>query len=126
VPYSSLERVVEENKDRYYLALRHAQSTLGKGESKLGEWVSFLLGCLTIQKNVLLARIQREQLVAPLAPLAEKLLQIAREHGRVTTASGTSITGANRNTVKVHLRALVASGQLVTRGQGRGTWYSTP
>jgi DNA-binding transcriptional regulator PaaX len=33
-------------------------------------------------------------------------------------------TGANRNTIKVHLRRLVQAGRLVRRGAGRGTWYT--
>jgi Fic family protein len=126
VSYSSLERVVEENKDQYYLALRHAQSTLDADESRLGEWVSFLLRCLVAQKAGLERRIERERLRAPLPLLSEKLLQIAREHGRVTTSSGTQITGANRNTVKLHLRQLVEGGHLVAHGKGKGTWYSLP
>jgi Fic family protein len=126
VPYSSLERVVEENKEQYYLSLRHAQSSLDAEESKLGEWVSFLLRCLVAQKVGLERRIEHERLMGPLPPLSEKLLQIAHEHGRVTTASGTRITGANRNTVKVHLRQLVEGGHLVAHGRGKGTWYSLP
>lgn len=126
VPYSSLERVIEESKDGYYLALRHAQSTLDGDESQLGEWISFLLRCLVAQKSSLERRIERERLIAPLPPLSEALLQIAREHGRVTTGSGTRITGANRNTVKLHLRQLVEGGHLVANGKGKGTWYSLP
>lgn len=32
-------------------------------------------------------------------------------------------TGANRNTLKTHLRKLVESGHLTQHGSGRGTWY---
>lgn len=35
VPYSSLERIIEESKDEYYLALRRAQATLDGDESQL-------------------------------------------------------------------------------------------
>ena len=124
VPYSSLERVVEENKDGYYRALRKAQTTLDKDESRLGEWIDFFLRCLVQQKDVLVRRIERERLVAPMAPLDEQILQIAREHGRVTMAGAVRLLGANRNTVKVHLRQLVAGGHLVMHGQGKGAWYS--
>ncbi len=41
VPYSSLERVVEENREQYYRALRSAQGTLDKDESHLMELVTF-------------------------------------------------------------------------------------
>ena len=38
VPFSSLERVIEENKDEYYRTLRRAQMFLDQGESQLGGW----------------------------------------------------------------------------------------
>jgi len=124
IPYSSLERVVEENKDQYYLTLRHAQSTLDKDEANLGQWMTFLLRCLVKQKDMLQRRVEREGLMAALPALSEELLSIAREHGRVTTATGTRLSGANRNTVKLHLRNLVQGGHLKAHGRGKGTWYS--
>ena len=70
VSYSSLERVVEENKDTYYRALRKAQTTLDEDESELGVWVDFFLRSLVQQQDVLVHRIERERLVAPMAPTA--------------------------------------------------------
>jgi hypothetical protein len=52
-PFSSLERVIEENKDDYYRTLRRAQSTLDRGEKRLGEWLVFFLRCLGDQVKVL-------------------------------------------------------------------------
>lgn len=124
VPYSSLERIIEENKDNYYLSLRRAQSTLDGDESSLCEWILFFLRSLADQKKALERKVEQERLVAPLPPLSERLMEIAREHGRVTTGTGARITGANRNTVKAHLRRLVAEGHLVQQGRGKGTWYS--
>ena len=115
---------MEENKDGYYRALRQAQTTLDQGESGLGGWVDFFLRCLVQQNDVLVRRIERERLVAPMARLDERILQIAREQGRVTTAGAVRLLDANRNTVKVHLRQLVAGGHLVMHGRGKGAWYS--
>jgi len=123
VPYSSIERVVEENKDEYYRALRSAQSTLDADESRLGDWLTFFLRCLAKQKQVLEQKLKRERLMAPLAPLSEKIMDIARKHGRVTVSQAVALTGANRNTIKDHLKRLVKAGRLARRGQGRGTWY---
>jgi len=53
VPYSSLERVVEDNKDQYYTALRRAQATLDGDESQLIDWLGFFIRCLMRQKEVL-------------------------------------------------------------------------
>ena len=61
--------------------------------------------------------------MVPLAPLSEKLFGIVNEHGRVTVREAAALTKTNRNTIKDHLRKLVDAGQLVRRGQGRGSWY---
>jgi Fic family protein len=110
-PFSSLERVIEENKDDYYRTLRRAQSTLDRGEKRLGEWLVFFLRCLG------------EQFMAALSALDEALLRLAKEHGRLTVASAVKLTEANRNTVKLHLRQLTEAGRLRLRGAGRGAWY---
>lgn len=123
VPYSSLERIVEENKDEYYRTLRGAQSTLDGDESRLGEWVSFFLRCLAKQKQVLARKVDRERMMASLSPLDEHLLTLATEHGRVTLAEALAVTKANRNTLKAHLRLLVKAGRLRLLGRGPGAWY---
>ena len=58
-----------------------------------------------------------------LSALDEQLLQLARQHGRLTLDSAISLTEANRNTLKLHLRQLVQAGHLQLLGRGRGSWY---
>ena len=123
VPYSSLERVVEENREQYYRALRSAQGTLDKDESHLMDWLRFFLLCLVEQKNSLAEKVQRERLMTALSPLDELLLQLARQHGRLTVTTALAITKANRNTLKLHLRQLVQAGRLQLLGRGRSSWY---
>ncbi len=125
VPYSSLERVVEENKDSYYLALRRAQSTLDRGEEHLDDWILFFLRCLKRQIDALARQMELEQRIGALPELDEKLLAAARQRGRLTISDAVAATGANRNTLKTHLRKLVASGHLTRHGRGRGSWYET-
>jgi len=123
VPYSSLERIIEDSKDEYYLALRRAQATLDSDESQLMDWITFFVRALHRQKEVLERKIEKERLMAPLSPLSEKLLAIVSEHGRVTVRNAEALTKANRNTIKDHLGKLVDAGRLVRRGRSRGTWY---
>jgi hypothetical protein len=61
--------------------------------------------------------------MASLSPLDEKLLDLARAHGRLTLATATRLTRANRNTVKVHLRGLVEARRLRLMGRARASWY---
>jgi Fic family protein len=123
VPYSSLERVVEENREQYYRALRSAQGTLDKDESRLVDWIRFFLLCLLEQKNSLAEKVKNERLMTSLSAIDEQLLQIARQHGRVTLTSALAVTKANRNTLKLHLRQLVQAGHLKLLGSGRSSWY---
>jgi Fic family protein len=126
VPFSSLERVVEESKDDYYRALRRAQSTLDGDESNLIVWLDYFLECLVRQKDALDRMLGQERRATPLAPLSEKLLALVRERGRVTVQEAARLTGANRNTIKDHLRRLVNAGHLARQGRARGTWYERP
>jgi Fic family protein len=123
MPYSSLERVVEENREQYYRALRSAQGTLDKDESHLMDWLRFFLLCLVEQKNSLAEKVKRERLMAALSALDEQLLQLVRQHGRMTLADALTLTSANRNTLKLHLRQLVQAGRLQLLGRGRSSWY---
>jgi Fic family protein len=126
VPYSSLERVIEDNKEQYYLALRTAQSTLYADNSRLNAWILFFFKSLRKQISVLEYKIEAEKLITQLPPLSQDIVQIAREHGKITVRDVRSITGANRNTIKAHIKKLVSRGQLEMAGEGKGTWYKLP
>lgn len=51
VPYSSLEAVIEDNKQGYYLALRRTQATLKKDNPDLHPWLLYFLRILQKQKQ---------------------------------------------------------------------------
>lgn len=126
VPFSSLERIVEENKDQYYLSLRRAQSTLYTNNSKLNDWLLFFVGCLRKQISVLDSKVKTERMIAELPPLSQEIMKIIRQHGRGRVRDIQIITGANRNTIKAHIKRLVERGELKKMGAGKGTWYRFP
>jgi len=125
VPYSSLESIIEHSKDAYYLSLRRTQGTIKTKTPDWQPWLKFFLRSLQQQKQRLEKKIERERLVlGDLPELSAQILQLCREHGRVTVADVKKVTGANRNTVKDHLKALTRANHLERHGAGRGTWYS--
>ena len=127
VPYSSLESVIENSKEGYYLALRQTQGTIRADRPDWQPWLLFFLRALQQQKRRLAAKVEREQwLVAALPELAVQILDQARQHGRVTIGEMIRLTGASRNTLKEHFRRLLEQGHLVRRGRGKGTWYTLP
>ena len=122
-PYASLERVIEENKDGYYLALRRSQATLHTGNFRMGDWIMFFLDSLKKQAQAFERKLQRERNMLATPKLSQDILEAAREHGRVTVRDIQRLTGVSRNTIKVHLKRLVQSRRLTPEGKGKGTWY---
>jgi Fic family protein len=124
VPYSSLESVVEQNKEAYYVALRQTQGTIRTEAPDWQAWLVFFLRSLAEQVRRLEVKVEREKLVlASLPKLSLQVVEFAREHGRVTIGESIRLTGASRNTLKQHFRALVERGYLNQHGRGRGVWY---
>lgn len=124
VPYSSLESVIEANKEAYYLALRQTQGTLRTDAPNWQPWLLFFLRSLAEQVRRLEKKVERERIVlAALPALSLQIAEFAREHGRVTMAEAIRLTGASRNTLKQHFRELVERGHLAQHGSGRGAWY---
>jgi Fic family protein len=124
VSYSSLESVIEQSKEAYYLGLRRTQSTIRTDAPDWQPWLLFFLKSLQQQKARLENKIERERLIlGDLPELSVQILELCSERGRVTVADATKATGANRNTIKDHIKALKRAGHIEQHGAGRGTWY---
>ena len=124
VPYSSLESVIEASKEGYYLALRQTQGTIRTDAPDWQPWLLFFLRSLGEQVRRLRKEVEREKIVlAALPDLSLRIVEFAREHGRVTMAEAIKLTGASRNTLKQHFRGLSERHHLERHGSGRGVWY---
>jgi Fic family protein len=127
VPYSSLESVIENSKEGYYLALRQTQKTIRSVEPNWQPWVVYFLRALQQQKRRLEKKIERERIVMGALPeLSLQIIDAIKERGRITIGEIVNLTGANRNTVKKHLASLVAARHISQQGVGKGTWYGQP
>jgi len=125
VSYSSLESVIEQNKDSYYLALRRTQGTIRTETPDWQPWTAFFLQSLQRQKSRLESKVERERIaIAQLPELSLQIMAFIKGHGRASVSELTRVTGGNRNTVKHHLKRLVDAGHLARHGAGRGTWYA--
>lgn len=125
VPYSSLESVIEQSKESYYLALRQTQGSIRSEAPNWQPWLTFFLRALQQQMKRLAKKIEREKLVLSSLPeLSLRILDHAQEHGRVSVGDIIKLTGASRNTLKVQFKQLVEKGHLTKQGGGRSTWYS--
>jgi Fic family protein len=134
VPYSSFERVIEENKDSYYLALRRGQTELEEINAKIptkskvkpggvNDWLEFFLKSMQKQKIALEKKMKDELAVTKMPRLSLQIIDLIKSRGPTSIGEAVAATGANRNTVKVHFRNLVNDGYLEKEGLGRGVQY---
>ncbi len=133
VPYSSMEAVIEDNKEGYYRALRQTQTTLRNTEPDFEPWLEFFLKTLQKQKIRLEYKINNEEKSKinvkthtsdNLTELEEKILTYFTSESAGTIAKIVEYTDANRNTIKKALQNLVNKDLLVLHSKGRGAWYS--
>jgi Fic family protein len=125
VPYSSMESVVEQNKDGYYVALRRTQQTIRNPGQNWEAWLVFFLKAMAKQKDNLAAKVKEEQaLRASLPALSRQILELAKARGEISVKEIEASTGANRNTIKMHLKKLAEQHYLVAVGKGRGARYA--
>ena len=127
VPYSSLESVIELNKEAYYLALRQTQGTIRTAHPNWQPWLVFFLKAMQQQMQRLAKKVEREKIILSHLPeLSVQILEQVRAHGRVSMGDMIKLTGVSRNTLKEHFRALTEKNHLIQRGSGRTTWYTLP
>ncbi|MDX8395182.1 MAG: Fic family protein [Mariprofundaceae bacterium] len=124
IPYSSLESIIEKNKDAYYLALQRTQKTL-KSETDWLPWLNFFLRSLKRQKDHLKEKTDSLEKYSQLPKESVLIMQYLDTHGRITISEAYGlITNVSKPTVKNRVAALVKAGLIERHGIGKATWYS--
>jgi Fic family protein len=127
MPYSSLESIVEKNKEAYYLSLQRTQKTLKDEKIDWLPWLRFFFNALKRQKDHLDAKTKSLQSYTSLPHEAMLIMQYVDNHHRITIKEAEElITTVSRPTIKNRFSHLVDLGLLVRNGKARGTWYSKP
>ncbi|MBA5249092.1 MAG: Fic family protein, partial [Gammaproteobacteria bacterium] len=123
-PYSSLESVIEKNKEGYYIALQRTQKTLN---SKVDwqPWLTFFFRSLKRQKDHLKTKTDSVEKYSHLPQECVIIMQYLEKHNRITIADATAlITTISKPSIKNRVSALVKLGLIVRNGKARATWYS--
>ena len=123
MPYVSHEKLVEDNKPEYYIALRKSQKTLGKMGEDITPWIMFFLKIIFTQSEVAFDLLSRENIEKL---LTKKQLSVWGYLQTVEDASPgeiTKLTGIAQPTVRQALGKLMKLKKVERFGQGRSTRY---
>lgn len=124
-PYTSLESIIEANKEQYYQALQKTQKSWQDLKPDWIPWLHFFLSCLQRQKRHLEVKLENERiLLKSLSEISLQIIELLTKHGRLSISEVVAITKANRNTVKKTLSILLKDNYISKNGVGKATWYT--
>lgn len=123
MPYVSHEKLIEDNKPNYYIALRRSQKTIGAKEESITVWLDFFLDIVLKQSQMAVELLSKENIEKI---LSEKQLIIWQYLDRVKETSTGDVarnTNIARPTVKQALEVLVKLKKIERIGLGRSARY---
>jgi Fic family protein len=125
MPYVSLEKIIEESKAEYYIALRSSQITFGTHHESIEKWVKFFLGVAIAQADEALSLLTMARIEQNLSENQMKVWAYFKEHQGdfINVGLLEKTTGVNRETIKQALRKLMILKMVERFGAGRATTY---
>lgn len=124
MPYVSHEKLIEDNKPEYYLALRHSQNTLRTKQPDISFWTNFFLDILLTQSQIAIKQLTETNIESILSPKQLLVWNFLEKREEVTPLEISKQTGVTRPTVTQVLVKLLSLKMIKKIGQGSTTRYS--
>jgi Fic family protein len=121
-PYVSLEEIIEDKKDDYYLSLRQTQKNHKTSNENIEPWLHFFLDILLIQAKKAEEIMKNDD---PLKLLSKRQLEVYQlfDKESLSVLEIKEKSDIPEQTIKQALRRLVSLKLFEIRGLGRGTKY---
>lgn len=123
IPYISHEKLIEDNKPDYYMALRKSQNTFGTDDENLEPWLSFFLEIVLQQSTLAVKLITDERVEKILSKNQLAIWQYIQDKGEVTMGDIVRDAGVSRATAKQSVLKLQDIEKIEMLGVGRGARY---
>jgi Fic family protein len=123
VPYVSHEKLIEDNKPEYYLALRKSQKTFKTPKEDIIPWLDFFFGIILKQSQMAIDLLSKENIEKLFSPKQLKVWEYFQKAVETTPAQIVNATGIVRPTVNQALTRLLQLKKIERLGQGRATHY---
>ncbi|MBI2996118.1 MAG: Fic family protein [Candidatus Melainabacteria bacterium] len=123
MPYVSHEKIIEDNKPDYYLALRKTQKTFKTKRENILPWLDFFFDVLLEQSNQAISLLSEDNIEVILSEKQMKVWQFIQKQGEVTPLMIESKLKIPRPTVNQILTKLLDLKRVNRIGMGRATRY---
>ncbi|MBI2630593.1 Fic family protein [Candidatus Nomurabacteria bacterium] len=123
MPYVSHEKLVEDNKAEYYVALRKSQKTLRTENQNITPWLEFFFNIILTQAKQAIELLSKENIEKLLSPKQLLVWQYLQKVTEATPGEISKATKVARPTVSQALNTLLRLKKTERIGQGRTTRY---
>lgn len=123
IPYVSHEKLVEDSKPEYYIALRRSQKTMGTKNESIIDWLNFFLDMLLRQSEMAVELLSKENIEKMLSEKQLIVWQYIAQAKETSTGDIAEHTGIARPTVKQALDVLLKLKKIERVGLGRSARY---
>ncbi len=120
MPYVSHEKLIEDNKPDYYLALRNSQKTF---KTKIGPWLQFFVKILLLQSQIAVDLLTSETIEKILSPIQLKVWNYFLKVKQAAPLDISKNSNVARPTVNQVLSKLLKLKKIERIGLGRSTRY---
>jgi len=122
-PFVSHEKIVEDNKADYYLALNQTQKSWKTDNEDLSGWFLFFLDILVAQSESALVLMEDEPVDLFLSGKQQAIWEFANSQETFSRGEVIKATDLNPRTVDHTIKKLMDMNKLERLGQGRATRY---
>lgn len=122
-PYISHEKIVEDNKPDYYLALRRSQKTFKAEEESILPWLEFFLEVTYQQALEAIELLSGENIEKLLSPAQLKVWEYMQTRPEVTPKELSEMLDIPRGSINQVLNRLMTLKKIERLGLGRATRY---
>jgi Fic family protein len=123
MPYISHEKLIEDNKPEYYLALRKSQKTLRTERPDITDWLNFFLDILIKQSQMAIELLTQENIETILSPKQLLVWTYLRTVEEATPMEISRHTDVPRPTINQVINKLLVLKKIQRIGQGSTTRY---
>jgi len=123
MPYVSHEKLIEDNKPEYYLALRKSQKTLRTKHIDISPWINFFLDILLTQSQMAIQLLTQTNIETILSPQQLIVWNYIKGVEQTTPKEISDETGVPRPTINQVVNKLMELKMVERIGQGATTRY---
>lgn len=123
MPYVSHEKLIENNKPEYYLALRKSQKTIKSKDENIAPWLEFFLDVFLQQSQMAVELLSAENVEKLFSPTQLKVWEYIQKVSEATPLEISEKTNVPRPTINQVLDKLLKLKRIERIGLGRATRY---